>query len=169
MAKILICVHPDGTWTTAAHHGCVIQAAAEQAAGVVTYASEALEFPAGDPFSMAWRRYMMAGGAAMSRDRLAGEWRKWGAFCVNKWGVWFDRVECEARRARLPSPDEKIQQRALGIVTRNGEILLSVLRNRMREETPEAIRRALTSLADAGAISVISDDSGSAATLLRVK
>lgn len=169
MAKILICVHPDGTWTTAAHHGCVIQAAAEQAAGVVTYASEPVEFGAYEPFGEVVRRFILAGGAGMSRDRMVGPWRKWGAFCVNKWGIWFDRVECEARRARLPSPDEKIQQRALGIVTRNGEILLSVLRNRMREETPEAIRRALTSLADAGAISVISDDSGSAATLLRVK
>lgn len=168
MAKILICVHPDGTWTTAAHHGCVIQAAAEQPAGVITYASEALGFEAGE-FSACYKRHIYGGGYFVRGEYIVGSWRAWGAFCVNKWGVWFDRVECEARRARLPSPDEKIQQRALGIVTRNGEILLSVLRNRMREETPEAIRRALTSLADAGAISVISDDSGSAATLLRVK
>jgi hypothetical protein len=166
VAKILICVHPDGTWTTSINYCCAIQAAAEQPAGVITYASEPGDFVTiGRDLS----RFIAGSGTAESGGQYVGDWRKWRAFCVNKWGVWFDRVECEARRARLPSPDEKVEQRALGIITRSGDILLSVLRNRMREESPEAIRRALTRLADAGAISVISDEKGTAATIIRVK
>jgi hypothetical protein len=169
VARIFIDVHQDGTFTTGPFHGCPKAHAANQDGGVITYMSDDVVFRDIEPFGIVFRRHTIAAKLAFGPlGRWSGDWRKWGAFCINKWGAWFERVECGARRARLPSADDKIDQRALGIITRARKILLSVLRNRMRDESPESIRRAITRLSESGAISVISDCEGSGVTVILV-
>lgn len=151
MARIFIDVHPDGTFTTGPYHGDLVAHAANQAAGVVTYMTE--DVGDIDKFGLRFQHFTRAEGYTYKPSaRWSGCWRQWGAFCITRWGGWFERVDGAIRRARLPTADDKADQRITETLAANGELGIGVLKNRLRSLTPTQIFASLSRLQRAGIV-----------------
>lgn len=150
MARIFIDVHPDGTFTTGTYHGDPVAHAANQPAGVTTYMTE--DVGEVDGFAECYSRHTNGCGHFVRGAYLVGSWRVWGAFCINKWGGWFERVDGSIRRARLPTPHQKIDERVVAALHNNGELGIGVIKNRLRKLRPSEIFDSLARLQRSGLI-----------------
>lgn len=153
MARIFIDVHPDGTFATGTCHGDPVAHAAEQDIGVVTYMSDDVDTDLDAPFGKHFKHHSIGQGLGFGPvGRWTGDWRKWGAFCINKWGAWFERVEGHARRMRIPSKTEQLDARITACLSASEWLGIGVIKNRFRKVQTSTLFDRLATLEKAGII-----------------
>jgi len=163
MARIFIDVHPDGTFETGTYHGCPKAHASNQAEGVTTYMSENGSI---EGFGVFRRDYSHIHFELSTCARWRGNWRKWGAFCINKWGVWFEPV-ARRQRSPVPSPDQAIDARIYSIISRapGQKMTFGVLKNRMRGEPVKAVWASVARQERAGNLTTVECPRGEVFTI----
>lgn len=150
MARIFIDVHPDGTFMTGAHHGDPMTHAANQENGVITYMSQ--DVGQLDRFRSAFSQFVAALDLEPLNERWSGDWKGWGANCINRWAAWFERIDGHKRRMRIPTAQEKIDLRILHALRSGEPVGIGILKNRFRKEPVLQIYDRLASLVKSGEV-----------------
>lgn len=146
--KIYIDVHPCGTFSSGMFWGDVQHYAATTPDGVTSYFAEAPNVSTEEiPNQLkVWRSHQ-------TDER--GSFNQWAAFCIQKWGVWFERVNADARKARIgrpvkpPQPIDALKAKILYLIS-DGQATAGLLRNRCRKWPDAQFSAALDELVAQG-------------------
>lgn len=150
MSRLFIDVHPDGSFTTGPYHGDPVAHAANQERGVITYMTDDLGML--DDLASCLNRHIHGGGYFVRGNYITGDWKQWGAFCIRKWGAWFERIEGSMRRARQPLKTTVIDCRVKSLLANNGELGIGTIKNRLRSLSSGQVLESLCRLQERGEI-----------------
>lgn len=151
MMRIFIDVYPDQSFTSGLYHGDPAAHAANQEDGTITYMA-LLERPLLDG---AFGRVKKLSGFGLPGVCSSGDWRRWGAICIQTWpGVWFERVDGTMRRSmrgRRTHTPHRIRSRIIRALE-SGPLTEGILNNRLRPLTPKETKGELIRLIAEGTI-----------------
>jgi hypothetical protein len=138
---------------TGPYHGDPVAHAASQECCVITYMTDDVAFSDTEPFGMVFRRYSMRNGLGFGPvGRWSGNWREWGAFCITKWGGWFERIDGSKRRERQPLQAVAIECRVKQVLASNGELGIGTIKNRLRSVAQLQVLDTLANLVKRGEV-----------------
>lgn len=146
--RIYIDVHPCGSFSSGMFWGDVQNYASTTPQGVTSYFAEA---PGVDTEEVPrqlkiWRSHQ--------KDER-GDFNQWAAFCIQKWGVWFERVDAAARikrSSRYIAPTTLIDAYLKQRISAKPDITRGVLINRARKFSRIQVEARVAAMIHSGEI-----------------